>query len=63
MIPIDFGVKWKTFEGKWTKFGAVPNIYCILNLRLHIKVTYIPRIILSQNMTKIGDVSFQRPLN
>jgi hypothetical protein len=63
MIPIDFRVKWKPFEEKWMKFGVVPNIYCIFNLRLHFKVTYIPRIILSQNMTKTEEASFQRPLN
>ena len=63
MIAIDFGADWTKFEEKWTKFAAVPNIYYIFRLRLRINVTYyIPRIILSQNMTKTEKASYQRPL-
>jgi hypothetical protein len=62
MIPIDFGAEWTTFEEKWMKIGAAPNINCIFHLHLHIKVTYIPRITLSQNMTKTEEASFQHSL-
>jgi len=63
MIPIDFGAEWTKRDEKSKKFVAVPNIYFIFHLILRIKVTYyIPRIILSKNMTETEKASYQRPL-